>query len=168
MPLLNIRGFFLQSLCGAAEVNEVINKMRLLEQNFENASQIIADKGSAFRSNEFKEYCEDQTIHLHLITLECPRGNGQVERINDIIEITFAKIVIEELKKWCKYMRRVQLCINRSFQRSVGTMQYKLLFGTKLGTSEDVKVLELLEEGRHIEFESTRNYLLIKAAEGIA
>ena len=63
---------------------------------------------------------------------------------------------------------RVQLSIKGSIQRSVSTTPYELLFSTKLRTPEDVKVLELLEEGRQIEFVSARNELRIKVAESIA
>ena len=86
--LIKYTWIFSTKSTGAAEV---INKMHLLEHYSGNASQIIADKGSAFRSNDFKENCEGQKMHLHLITTGCPRENGQVERINVIIEITLRR-----------------------------------------------------------------------------
>lgn len=63
-------------------VNEIINKLNKLAVNFGNPRRIISDRGTAFTSNEFREYCKKENIEHVLITTGVPRANGQVERMN--------------------------------------------------------------------------------------
>lgn len=62
--------------------SEVIDKLNKLAVSFGNPRRIISDRGTAFTSNEFREYCQKENIEHILITTGIPRANGQVERIN--------------------------------------------------------------------------------------
>lgn len=64
---------------------ETTDKLIIHQQTFGNPMQIISDRGTAFTSNDFKEYCDRQNIQHIMITTGVPRGNGQVERIHRII-----------------------------------------------------------------------------------
>lgn len=48
--------------------NEVLNKIQILQQTFGNPRRIITDRGTAFTSNDFKEYCENEAIHTLITT----------------------------------------------------------------------------------------------------
>lgn len=104
----------------------------MLQQHFGMPEKIVADRGSAFRSNDFKQFCDKEGIELHPTTTGVPRGNGQSERMNAIIEAVLAKLSHGEENKWYKYISRVQRAINGSYQRAIKTSPYELLFGTEL------------------------------------
>lgn len=57
-------------------------KLDLQKHTFGNPFQIITDRGTAFTSLEFKQYCEEEGIKHSTITTGLPRANGQIERIN--------------------------------------------------------------------------------------
>lgn len=64
---------------------EVIKKLEFQTEVFGNPVRVVSDRGAAFTSNAFKEYCERNRIQHVLTTTGIPRGNGQVERMNRII-----------------------------------------------------------------------------------
>jgi len=81
---------------------EVINKLEMQKVYFGNPVQIISDKGSAFTSNEFKEYCETKDIKHSTVITRLPRANGQVERLNRTILSVLNKLTVDEPDKWYK------------------------------------------------------------------
>lgn len=89
------------------------------------------------------------------------------KRINQILKVVFAKIFIKNPKKWYKYLRRVQHALNGTFQRSVRTTPYQLMFGVKLRSPEDLQIIELLEQAKEEELQSSRNELRQSATEAL-
>lgn len=47
---------------------------------FGNPRRIISDRGIAFTSHDFQNYCKDESIEHALITTGVPRTNGQAKR----------------------------------------------------------------------------------------
>lgn len=68
-----------------AGTNEVIGHLQRQAVTFRNPRRIVSDRGSAFTSHEFRDYCKQESIQRHLITTGIPRTNGQVKRLNRII-----------------------------------------------------------------------------------
>lgn len=64
---------------------EVLERLKHQQSIFGNRKQIVSDRGTAFTSNDFEQYCADEDIRHLLITTGVPRGNGQVERVHQII-----------------------------------------------------------------------------------
>ncbi|GFW87733.1 transposon Ty3-I Gag-Pol polyprotein [Trichonephila clavipes] len=63
----------------STDAAEVINRLENQRHVFGNPARIITDKGSAFTSSAFEDYCKKQNI-LHIsITTGLPRSNGQIE-----------------------------------------------------------------------------------------
>ncbi|GFU87647.1 transposon Ty3-I Gag-Pol polyprotein [Trichonephila clavipes] len=54
---------------------EAIERLKLQQKTFGNSSRVINDKGGAFRSKEFEDYCADEQISNVQITTGVPRGN---------------------------------------------------------------------------------------------
>lgn len=79
---------------------EVLEKLTTQQTTFGNPSRIITDRGAAFTSTDFKKYCEDEKIELAHITTGVPRGNGQVERIHQIIVAVLTKTSMEKPVNW--------------------------------------------------------------------
>ncbi|UYV80216.1 hypothetical protein LAZ67_18002058 [Cordylochernes scorpioides] len=86
--------------------SEVILKLECQQQIFGNARQIITDQGTAFTSNDFREYCKEESIEHCYITTGVPRGIGQVERINRIIVSILTKLSIDNPQEWHKVRMR--------------------------------------------------------------
>ncbi|CAG4942267.1 unnamed protein product [Colias eurytheme] len=92
---------------------ETLNKLEIHQQTFGNPRRIITDRGTAFTSHEFTEYCKEEDIEHVKITTGVPRGNGQVERIHKIIIPLLTKLCMENSGLWYRHVSRVQRAINR-------------------------------------------------------
>lgn len=66
------------------------------------------DRGDAFRSDQFKEYCEEQKIKLINITTEVSRGNGQVERTHRTLIPVLTKLSLNNDNEWNKHVSKLQ------------------------------------------------------------
>jgi len=60
---------------------EVLSKLKKQSTIFGNPRRIVSDRGVAFTSREFAEYCAKEKIHHVLTTTGVPRANGQIERV---------------------------------------------------------------------------------------
>lgn len=72
--------------------DETISKLKNQATTFGNPRRVISDRGAAFTSNAFQEYCKSENIEHVLITSGVPRANGQVERINRVIIPVLTKL----------------------------------------------------------------------------
>lgn len=128
------------------KTSEVLDKLKLQQKTFGNPTRIISDRGAAFTSSEFREYCAAENIDHILITAGVPRGNGQVERMNRIIIPVLTKLSLDNPDRWYRYVDKVQRNINSTHQRSVGMSPFEVMFGIKLKQQEDFKIIELIEQ----------------------
>ncbi|GFT02286.1 retrovirus-related Pol polyprotein from transposon 17.6 [Trichonephila clavipes] len=74
---------------------DALEKLKQQEITFGNPHRIITDKGTAFTSKEFQEYCENENIQHLSITTGIPRGNGQIERIHSSLIPILSKLSID-------------------------------------------------------------------------
>lgn len=147
---------------------EALDKLEIQKVVFGNPKRIISDRGSAFTSNDFENYCIDEDIEHVLITTGVPRANGQVERINEIIIPVLAKLAIDEPDKWYKYVGKVQQAINSTTNRSIGRSPFELLIGSKMRRPEDVRLFEVLEEEHMKLFDEERDEMRQHALQKIS
>lgn len=138
---------------------EVIDKLELQKSVFGNPSYIISDRGTAFTSNEFEDYCHKRDIKHYKITAGLPRANGQIERMNRTIIPVLAKMSIEESSKWYKHVPKLQQMLNSTYQRSIHTTPFELLIGAKMKTEDDLKMKEAIEQEILDSFENARQQL---------
>ena len=75
---------------------EALQKLKQQQTIFGNRRRVISDKGPAFTSKEFKEYCKAEGIEHIPINIGVPRGNSQVERLHSTIIPMLAKLSIVE------------------------------------------------------------------------
>ncbi|GFW08235.1 hypothetical protein TNCV_956661 [Trichonephila clavipes] len=125
---------------------EAIERLKLQQKTFGNPSRVINDKGGAFRSKEFEDYCADEQISNVQITTGVPRGNGQVERIHGVLIPVLIKMSIEDPTKWFKHVDSLQRVLNSGPSRSTKYSPFELLIGVKMKNPEDVIIRNLLEE----------------------
>lgn len=120
------------------------------------ATRLISDRGSAFTSSLFKDYCRAENINHILTTTGVPRGNGQVERINGVIVPALTKLAIRDPTKWYKHAAALQRYINSTNSRSTGRTPFQLMFGTCMRNPEDLQLARALEEAIMDDFEAER------------
>ncbi|GFT54958.1 hypothetical protein TNCV_4492621 [Trichonephila clavipes] len=71
-------------------------------------------------------------------TMSLPRANGQVERINRTIIPVLSKMSEDDPTKWFKHVPSLQEVLNSTFQRSINTTPFELLFGTQINNKTDL------------------------------
>lgn len=125
---------------------EAVERLKRQATAFGNPRRIISDRGTAFTSNTFREYCREEGIEQVLITTGIPRGNGQVERVNRIIIPVLAKLSAETPTDWYKFVEQVQRHLNSSYCRSTGMTPFELLIGTNMRLNTDMQLRALIEE----------------------
>lgn len=91
---------------------EVLDRLISMQQIFGNPQRIVTDKGTAFTSSQFNDYCKEENIEHVTITTGVPRGNGQAERINKIIIPTLTKLSLDNPSRWYRHVPKLQRCIN--------------------------------------------------------
>ncbi|KMQ83277.1 blastopia polyprotein [Lasius niger] len=123
-----------------------LQKLNQQQAIFGNPARIITDKGPAFTSNEFEEYCKEENIEHIPITTGIPRGNGQIERMHETLIPILAKLSIDDPTKWFKYVDAVQMTMNSTISRSTKKSPFELLTGVKMRNKLQMEILELLEE----------------------
>lgn len=124
---------------------EVIDKLAVMEATFGNPEKLVSDRGTAFTSKDFGNYCSEREIRHILITTGVPRANGQVERLNAIIINVLAKLSMNEPDQWYRQVPKVQMALNGSYQRSIGMTPFKLVFGVEMNHPEYQSIKEAVQ-----------------------
>ncbi|XP_047027973.1 uncharacterized protein K02A2.6-like [Helicoverpa zea] len=146
---------------------EVLRKLEIHQQVFGNPARIISDRGTAFTSNDFAEYCKQEGIEHVKITTGVPRGNGQVERVHRTIIGVLTKLSVEQPTLWYKLVSSVQRALNSKYHRSINNTPFQLLLGTKMRRKEDVEILDLLKQEERESFIEDREELRKSAKQQI-
>ncbi|KAG5317260.1 POL3 protein, partial [Pseudoatta argentina] len=115
---------------------------------------IITDRGTAFSSLEFQNYCKEEGIKHCMVTTGLPRANGQVERLNRTIIPVLTKLAMNPTK-WYKYVPIVQQTVISTFHRSISMTPFELLTGDRDQLRKQAK-----EQIRKIQNENRKTYNL--------
>ncbi|GFT85706.1 transposon Tf2-9 polyprotein [Trichonephila clavipes] len=143
----------------STDAAEVINRLENQRHVFGNPARIITDKGSAFTSSAFEDYCKNQNI-LHIpITTNLPRSNGQIEKQNSTIISVLSKLSVDDPEKWYSHVPHLQEILNSTFQRSIKMTPFELLFGIKMKSCQDIEIVELLNDEITAQFQEQRDAL---------
>ena len=126
--------------------NEVINNLTLHFCNYSRPRIIISDRGTAFTSGEFQEFCKENDIqHVRIATFS-PKANGQVERTNRVLGPMISKLIDNDEKKyWYKIISDIEFAINNSVHKTTNETPSKLLFGINQKGKIIDKIREYLE-----------------------
>ncbi|GFU30159.1 hypothetical protein TNCV_603851 [Trichonephila clavipes] len=123
-----------------------LEKLKQQQKTFGNPIRIIADRGSAFTSKLFNDYCDEENIQHLQIATGVPRGNGQVERIHRTLIPVLTKLSLDDSTKWYKYVVILQRILNSTISRSTKWTPFELLVGIKMRNKEDILIKDLLLE----------------------
>jgi len=147
---------------------ETIDKLTKQSAVFGNPRQIITDRGTAFTSHMFKQYCANENVQHVLCTTGVPRSNGQVERANRTIIPILSKLSAPKPENWYKYVEQVQQYINASPSRSTGLSPFELLIGKTMRLKDDLKLKELIDSENIKLIQEERNELRERAKKAIS
>ncbi|GIX77088.1 retrovirus-related Pol polyprotein from transposon 297 [Caerostris extrusa] len=118
---------------------DALDKLKLQQKTFGNPLRIISDRGSAFTSKLFNDYCTEEGIQHLQIATGVPRGNGQIERIHCTFIPVLAKLSLEDATKWYRYVDKLQRILNSTTNRSTKWTPFELLTGVKMKKQKGYK-----------------------------
>ncbi|GFW24381.1 hypothetical protein TNCV_606271 [Trichonephila clavipes] len=144
-----------------------IEKLKQQQKTFGNPIRIISDRGSAFTSKLFNDYCDEENIQHLQIATGVPRGNGQVERIHRNLIPVLTKLSLDDSTKWYKHVDRLQRILNSTISRSTKWTPFELLVGIKMRNKEDILIKDLLLEEIAKELLEQREFLRNDAKKNI-
>ncbi|KAK9696742.1 Integrase core domain [Popillia japonica] len=87
---------------------EVLKVMYQLTKIFGRPRRIITDRGAAFTSQAFVQFCAEHNIKLVNVAVQTPRANGQVERLYKVIMPALLK-ENETHEEWTGSLIKIQL-----------------------------------------------------------
>ncbi|GFX95676.1 retrovirus-related Pol polyprotein from transposon 17.6 [Trichonephila clavipes] len=144
-----------------------LEKLKQQQKTFGNPIRIISDRGSAFTSKLFNDYCDEENIQHLQIATGVPRRNGQVERIHRTLIPVLTKLSLDDSTKWYKYVDRLQRILNSTISRSTKWTPFELLVGIKMRNKEDILIKDLLLEEMAKELLEQREFLRNDAKKNI-
>ncbi|GFX28241.1 transposon Tf2-8 polyprotein [Trichonephila clavipes] len=144
-----------------------LEKLKQQQKIFGNPIRIISDRGPAFTSKLFNDFCDEENIQHLQIATGVPRGNGQVERIHRTLIPVLTKLSLDDSTKWYKYVDRSQRILNSTICHSTKWTPFEILVGIKMRNKEDILIKDLLLEEIVKELLEQREFLRNDAKKNI-
>lgn len=124
--------------------------------------RLICDRGSAFTSKSFTEYCNNSGIQRVLTAVATPRANGQCERINATV-LERLTAVVESESTWDKYVPLVMRSINNCINEATRKAPHELLHGYQMRTSSEAPLVhEIGSINSHPSIDHQRHIKIIR------
>src|SRR5678816_1034592 len=95
--------------------------------------------GGEFVSSFFKQLCKLWKINKVEINVRLPISNSLIERANLQIENYLRHYVNEKGNDWSNFLPFAQLCINSSYNETIGDSPHFILFGYSKRLPYDVE-----------------------------
>jgi hypothetical protein len=67
-------------------------------------------------------------MNLNFITAYHPKSDGQIEKVNRVIEYILRMYVMEKPSKWEDYLHLVELSYNNGYQASLNMSPFEALY----------------------------------------
>jgi hypothetical protein len=103
---------------------------------------IVSDRDPKFTSNVWKGLFKGFRMNMNFSTTYHPESDGQIERVNRVIEDTLRMYVMDKPSKWEDYLHLVEFAYNNGYQASLKMSPFEALYGRKWNTpvSQDNQV----------------------------
>lgn len=109
----------------------VINTLTELSTWFGLPKRIISDRGTAYTSKCFKDFCEQNDIQHIKTAVRTPRANGQVERANQTI-LSYLRTTVENDKTWDDHLGNLKWTVNSQKNSTTNFSPHELIFDFNL------------------------------------
>ena len=90
---------------------------------------IVSDRDPLFTSGFWKSLQEALGSGLHLSTAYHPQTDGQMERVNRILEDLLRACILDFGGSWDDHLHLVEFAYNNSYQSSIGMAPFEALYG---------------------------------------
>lgn len=90
--------------------------------------RIISDRGTAYTSRQFEEYCKEMGIKHSLISVRHPQSNGQVERVNRTL-VPLLQVTAETEETWDRKLAEMENQLNNAVNKTIGDTPFHVLYG---------------------------------------
>lgn len=109
--------------------------------------RLISDRGTAFTSRDFENFCENNNVQHIKIATATPRANGQVERINRTVSNAITtSYTREDGKDWDMRLKQIQFAINSMENKTTKKSPHELLFAYRPRNALQNKLILALED----------------------
>ncbi|KAL4153359.1 hypothetical protein QTP88_001192 [Uroleucon formosanum] len=96
--------------------------------SYEIPKKMISDRGTAFTSKAFEEFCVQHGIRHTLNSVRHPQANGQVKRVNSTL-VPVMQANMETDCTWDKHITIVESQLNNAYNKTIGHTPFQVLFG---------------------------------------
>jgi hypothetical protein len=96
--------------------------------------EISSDRGGLFTSKFWESFQEAMGTHITWSSAYHPQSQGQVERVNQVLEDMLRACVISFGKKWEESLPYAEFLYNNSYQASLKMAPFEVLYGRKCRT----------------------------------
>ena len=109
--------------------SDVCNWLIEVARSYGYPEEIMVDQGTQFESRQFKSFCQENNVKIHVISTYHHQSNGQIERFNRTIE-KMIRTTISNQREWCSVVDKMLLSYNVTTQCSTKVSPWKALYGT--------------------------------------
>ena len=110
-------------------------------RRFRVSKSITVDNDTQFDFEAFRTLCDQEGTNINFALIRHPESNRLVERANGIILLGIMKSLVGLPKgKWIEELIKVVWNHNTSVSTSTSFIPFKLLFGDKAVTLEEIKM----------------------------
>ena len=96
--------------------------------------EIVSDRDTKFTSKFWKSLMVGLETKLLFSTAYHPQTDGQIERVNQILEYMLRMHVMHQPKKWEDYLTLVEFAYNNGYQASLKMSPFEVLYGRPCNT----------------------------------
>ncbi|GKV38865.1 hypothetical protein SLEP1_g46725 [Rubroshorea leprosula] len=94
-------------------------------------NQIVADNGTQFNCNSFRDFCSSYGIKLQFTSVYHPESNGMVESVNKCILEGIKPRLEQHKARWADELNNVLWAYRTTSRTATGKTPYHLAFGTE-------------------------------------
>jgi len=91
--------------------------------------KIVSGRGSLFTRCFWTSFQEDLGTQLNFSTSYHPETDGQIERMNQILEDMPRMYVMDQHKRWEGFLPLVEFAYNNNYQSSIKMETFEFLYG---------------------------------------
>ena len=107
-----------------------VAKLERMVEMFGAPERLVSDRGTAFTSSTFKQFCDSHGIKHTLNSSRHAQANGLVERLNQTILPALQSSITDcDGLHWDKQLPKIERDINSSICKSTGRTPFEMLYG---------------------------------------